>query len=209
MGAMTKPLRDLRVFLGAVRRRPAAVGAIAPSGPALAGLLASVVPSTGTPVVVELGPGTGSASGAVERRIPAGGRHLAVELDGTLVEHLRGKFPRLEVIHGDAAELGKLLADRGVTGADAVISGLPWALLPEQSQRGILRQVGSVLTPGGAFTTFAYVHALGMAQARGFRAQLARQFDEVVVTRVVWANVPPAISYICRRPLGSVDSTHH
>ena len=204
MGCMTKPLRDLRVFLGAMRRSPAAVGAIAPSGPALAGLLASVVPSTGSPVVVELGPGTGSASRAVERRIPAAGRHLAVELDGTLVEHLHGEFPRLEVIHGDAAELGKLLADRGVTGVDAVISGLPWALFPEQLQRGILRQVGTVLTQGGAFTTFAYVHALGMAQARKFRALLGQHFDEVVVTRVVWANVPPAISYVCRRPFESV-----
>jgi phosphatidylethanolamine/phosphatidyl-N-methylethanolamine N-methyltransferase len=200
MVAMTQPFHDLRVFLGAVRRQPSAVGAIAPSGPALAGLLATVVPSTGTPTVVELGPGTGSASKAVQRRIPAGGRHLAVELDGTLVEHLRSTYPRLDVVHGDAAELGKLLADRGVEQVDAVISGLPWALFPPELQRAILRQVGTVLTPAGAFTTFAYVHALGMRQARQFRALLDRSFDEVIVSRVVWANVPPAISYVCRRP---------
>jgi len=66
----------------------------------------------------------------VQRRIPAGGRHLAVELDSTLVEHLRSSYPRLDVIHGDASELGKLLADRGVEEVDAVISGLPWALFP-------------------------------------------------------------------------------
>jgi phospholipid N-methyltransferase len=206
MGGMTKPFHDLRVFLGAVRRQPSAVGAIAPSGPALAGLLATVVPSTGTPTVVELGPGTGSATKAVQRRIPAAGRHLAVEIDGTLVEHLKAAHPRLDVVHGDAAELAKLLADRGIEQVDAVISGLPWALFPEELQRAILRQVGSVLTPAGAFTTFAYVHALGMKQARNFRALLDRSFDEVIVSRVVWANVPPAISYVCRRPIMGDDA---
>lgn len=206
MVGMSEPFHDLRVFLGALRRRPASVGAIAPSGPALAGLLASVTPTTGAPVVVELGPGTGSASKAIERRIPAEGRHLAVELDGTLVEHLRGAHPKLEVVHGDAAELGKLLADRGVDKVDAVISGLPWSLFPAELQRAILDQVGAVLAPGGAFTTFAYVHALPLGSARRFRALLSDSFDEVIVTRVVWANLPPAVSYICRRPIVRADA---
>ncbi|MBA8925464.1 phospholipid N-methyltransferase [Kutzneria viridogrisea] len=203
---MTKPLHDLRVFLSALRRRPAAIGAIAPSGPTLAGLLASVAPSTGEPVVVELGPGTGSATRALGRRLPATARHLAVEIDGELVEHLRTAHPGLEVVHGDAAHLAKLLAERDVQQVDAVISGLPWALFPEELQRAILEQVGAVLAPGGAFATFAYVHALPMGRARRFRALLAESFDEVIVTRVVWANVPPAISYICRRPVVRTDA---
>jgi phosphatidylethanolamine/phosphatidyl-N-methylethanolamine N-methyltransferase len=206
MVGMSEPFHDLRVFLGALCRRPASVGAIAPSGPALAGLLASVTPTTGAPVVVELGPGTGSASKAIERRIPAEGRHLAVELDGALVEHLRGAHPELEVVHGDAAELGKLLADRGVDKVDAVISGLPWSLFPADLQRAILDQVGAVLAPGGAFTTLAYVHALPLGSARRFRALLSASFDEVIVTRVVWANLPPAVSYICRRPIVRADA---
>jgi len=196
-----KSLHELKVFLGAVRRRPSAMGAIVPSGPALAGMLALVAPTTGEPVVVELGPGTGAATRALRSRLPAGARHLAVELDGELVDHLRVAHPALDVIHGDAADLAKLLLDRGIEQVDAVISGLPWALFPESLQRTILGQVGDVLAPGGAFTTFAYVHALPLGNARRFRALLSDSFDEVIVTRVVWANVPPAVGYICRRPL--------
>jgi phosphatidylethanolamine/phosphatidyl-N-methylethanolamine N-methyltransferase len=87
-----------------------------------------------------------------------------------------------------------------VESVEAVISGLPWSLFPAAAQRGILREVGKVLAPAGAFTTFAYVHALGMAGARQFRRRLDETFDEVVTSRTVWRNVPPARVYVCRRP---------
>ena len=32
-----------------------------------------------------------------------------------------------------------------------------------------------------------------------FRRLLEATFDEVLLTRVVWANLPPAITYVCRR----------
>jgi len=197
---MTKPFHDFRVFLGALVRRPGAVGAIAPSGTALATLLASVVPTTDAPVVVELGPGTGAISKAIHRRLPTDARHLAVELDSTLVKHLSERYPHLEVIHGNAADLGKLLSARGIDRVDAVISGLPWALFDGGLQRDILEQIGVVLAEGAAFTTFAYVHALPLGNARRFARLLRASFDEVIVSRVVWANLPPAICYVCRRP---------
>ena len=46
-----------RAFLAAALRRPATMGAVAPSSPRLGAVLASVVPRSGSPVVVELGPG--------------------------------------------------------------------------------------------------------------------------------------------------------
>ncbi|WP_344681302.1 class I SAM-dependent methyltransferase [Saccharopolyspora taberi] len=181
-------------------RKPGLVGAVAPSSPALAREMAAVVPTTGSPVVVELGPGTGALSGAIARRLPTGGRHVAIELDGGMVEYLRSAVPWLEVIQGDAANLGELLADAGIESVDAVVSGLPWSIFPGRLQKDILEQVGRVLAPGGAFTTFAYVHALGMTGARLFRRRLDIAFDEVVTSRTVWRNLPPARSYVCRRP---------
>ncbi|MCX2730023.1 methyltransferase domain-containing protein [Saccharopolyspora sp. NFXS83] len=198
---------DYRKFAARAARKPGLVGAVAPSSPYLAREMAAVVPRsrpaaderTG-PVVVELGPGTGALSRAVRDRLPEGGRHLAIELDGGMVEHLRADLPWLEVVQGDAAKLRALLADAGVAEVDAVISGLPWSIFSAELQRDILSEVGKVLAPGGAFTTFAYVHALGMAGARGFRRRLDGAFDEVLTSRTVWRNVPPARIYTCRRP---------
>ncbi|MCI2417258.1 methyltransferase domain-containing protein [Saccharopolyspora sp. K220] len=182
-------------------RKPNLVGAVAPSSPNLAREMAAVVPTSGRPVVVELGPGTGALSGAISERLPAGGRQVAIELDSGMVEYLRAELPWLEVIQGDAARLGELLGEAGIDRVDAVISGLPWSIFPAKLQQAILQQVGAVLAPGGAFTTFAYVHALGMSGARQFRRRLDLAFDEVLTSRTVWRNVPPARIYVCRRPL--------
>jgi len=196
-------LADYRKFAARAVRHPGQVGAVAPSSPHLAREMAAIVPSSGTePVVVELGPGTGALSRGVRERLPSGGRHLAVEIDDGMVEHLRTELPWLQVVQGDAAELRTLLSDAGIESVDAVISGLPWSIFPGEQQRAILGEIGQVLAPGGAFTTFAYVHALGMSGARQFRQRLDDAFDEVLTSRTVWRNVPPARVYTCRRPKG-------
>jgi phosphatidylethanolamine/phosphatidyl-N-methylethanolamine N-methyltransferase len=191
-----------RAFLSAALRRPGRIGAVYPSSPQLAGVLAAVVPSQGTPTVVELGPGTGAVSSVITGRLPAGSRHLAVELDPDMAAYLRRAHPGLEVIAGDAKELTTLLADRGADRADAVISGLPWSLFGEDGQRAILEQVGEAIGDEGAFTTFAYTHTLAMRGARSFRRVLGEQFDEVLISRTIWRNLPPAYTYVCRRPKG-------
>lgn len=192
--------RHLAHFLAAALRSPATVGAVAPSSPHLAARLAAVVPRVGKPVVVELGPGTGSVTAAIEHRLAGRGRHVAVEIDLVLAKYLRAEYPDVEVLVGDAAKLEQLLADHQVPAADAVISGLPWSLIDAGAQRAIVDATARSLRPGGSFTTFAYVHALSMTRARQFRALLGEVFDEVLTTRTVWWNLPPAVTYVCRRP---------
>ena len=76
---------ETRAFLTAFLRRPSTMGAVAPSSAGLAAILASVVPTGGIPVVIELGPGTGAVSTVIADRLPVGARHLAVELDADMV----------------------------------------------------------------------------------------------------------------------------
>ncbi|QNG55653.1 methyltransferase domain-containing protein [Pseudonocardia petroleophila] len=178
------------------------MGAVAPSSARLAEVLSSVVPRTGEPVVVELGPGTGAVSAVIAERLPAGGRHLAVELDPDMVAYLRRTRPGLEVVPGDARELGALLAEHGVGRVDAVVCGLPWALFDDGVQADVLREVGRAIGDTGAFTTFAYLQGMAMPAAQRFRARLRGAFEEVLVSATVWRNVPPAFVYVCRRPVG-------
>jgi len=194
------PRAARRAFLAAVVRRPVTMGAVVPSSSRLAAVLASVVPRVGSPVVVELGPGTGVVSAAIDERLPAGARHLAVELDPDMVVFLRRTRPGLDVVHGDAAQLATLLADRDVSRVSAVVSGLPWALFDTATQSAILGEVSRVIGTTGAFTTFAYLHGMSLAGARRFRRTLRDTFDEVLVSATVWRNVPPAFVYVCRRP---------
>ncbi len=174
------------------------IGAVAPSGRALSDLLASVAPADTAATVVELGPGTGVVSEALRRRLPPEARHVAVELDRSMVGLLRRNLPWLEVIQGDAKDLQKLLADVGITTVDTVVSGLPWTLFSRDAQRGIMDQVNRVLVPRGVFTTFAYAHVMNLPTQKRFRELLQESFDEVSVTPIVWRNVPPALAYQCR-----------
>lgn len=187
-------------FLAAAVRNPGQIGAVTPSSAQLAALLAAVVPRAGTPVVVELGPGTGAVSAAIGERLPPGARHLAVEVDPVMTGYLRRTRPGLEVIEGDVTGLGALLVERDCSHVDVIVSGLPWALFDRATQRSVLGQVATAIGPSGVFASFGYLHATQMAAARRFRATLDEMFDEVVVTRTVWRNVPPAFAYVCRRP---------
>jgi phospholipid N-methyltransferase len=192
--------RHLLVFLAAALRSPATVGAVAPSSSHLAARLAAVVPSIGDPVVLELGAGTGAVTSAIELRLCGRGRHLAVEIDAALANYLRAEHPDVEVLVGDAAEVDQLLAGHQVSAVDVVVSALPWSLIDVGAQRTIVTTTARSLRPGGCFTTFVGLHTLTMSRTRRFRALLDEVFDEVLPTRTIWRNLPPAVAYVCRRP---------
>ena len=127
--------------------------------PRLAEVLATIVPRAGSPVVVELGPGTGAVSAVISQRLPPAARHLAVELDPRWSTTCAAHRPELEVVPGDAAHLARPARRARADRADAVICGLPWALFDEPTQRQILGQVSQVDRDTGAFTTFGYLRA--------------------------------------------------
>lgn len=188
-------------FLREFVRDPMSVGAVAPSGAALAEVATAAVPRAGSPVVVELGPGTGAFTRRIQERLPRAGRHIAVELNARFAGRLAVAHPAVDVVVADATDLRRVLAGRGLGRADVIVSGLPWAAFGEQAQGDILAEVVAVLPPDGVFTTFAYVHARWAPPAQRLLRSLRSRFDEVVVSRTVWANVPPALVYVCRRPV--------
>jgi phospholipid N-methyltransferase len=195
-----RPAGGAGIFLREFMRSPMRTGAILPSSRRLAAAMVEPVSCTGEPVVVELGPGTGAFTRVIRDRLAGRGRQLAVELNPLLAERVAGLFPDVEVVNGDACQLADLLSERGITSVDVVVSGLPWAAFSAELQRSIMASVGQVLSPHGAFTTFAYGMAAWTPAGRRMRALLRDQFDELVVGRTVSRNVPPAFVYYARRP---------
>ena len=181
-------------------RHPKQVGAVAPSGTTLAAQAVAPIPRTGNPVVVELGPGTGSFTGAIQRRLGGRGRHIAVEINPRMAGLLAAKHPGVEVVTADAVRLEELLAERGVPRADVIVSGLPWTVFTPDRRQEMLDAAVRSLAADGAFTTFSYLHMRWSASARRLHHDLMDRFDEVVEGRTVWANLPPALVYYCRRP---------
>lgn len=187
-------------FLREFLRDPLTVASITPSSQSLADTVVAPVPLTGDPVVVELGPGTGAFTQAIQRRLGGRGHHLAVEINERFADLLASRFPGVDVAVADARNLREILAVRGLDHADIIVSGLPWAAFTPGRQDDLLTAATDVLAPHGAFTTFAYAYARWTSPARRLRRSLGERFEEVVRCRTVWSNMPPAFVYFCRRP---------
>jgi phospholipid N-methyltransferase len=102
-------------------------------------------------------------------------------------------------VNGSAADLTRILAERDIDDVDAIVCGLPWATLPVSLQQAVFAAMDRALVPGGVFVTFGYFQSLVMPAAQALRRRLLREFPDVRRSPVVWANVPPAFAYICRK----------
>lgn len=177
------------------------MGAVLPTSASVANAIADVLPHTGTPTIVELGPGTGPLSDAIRDRTSDRAQHIAIELDPAMAAYLRETKPWLHVIEGDAANLRSLLDTAGVTEVDAVVSSIPWTLLPPAKQRAVLHAVADTLRPDGVFTAITYLTTLWRSNTTRFIRTLHEAFGEVLPRSAVWRNVPPARVYVCRQPI--------
>jgi phospholipid N-methyltransferase len=190
-------LNDSLSFLRAWVRAPMSVGALTPSGPALARLMTSHVNRHHGPVI-ELGPGTGVFTRALLARGLPTHQLALVEADPVFARALTERYPDARVLSMDAAQLGHTQPLFGDRRASAVISGLPLLSMPAAQVMAIVRGVFErQLCADGAFYQFTYGPRCPLP-----RGLLERLDLEAVRVGNVLLNLPPATVYriVRRRP---------
>lgn len=197
---------DTGMFMREFLRNPTGVAAVAPSSSALARQMVAPVPERGEPVVVELGPGTGAFTAAIQDRLGGRGKHIALELHPAMADLLAARFPAVEVANADAMALPDVLSAHGVQAADVVVSGLPWAAY-NATDKSLVTVIAEAMRPGGTYTQFAYGWTRWATPAKRLLRQFRADFEEVVISRTVWRNLPPAMAYLARRP--RTPQEHH
>ncbi len=178
---------DALEFLAQWVRRPAAVGAILPSGRSLAHAMARQIDMAKPGLVLELGGGTGTITKACIE-IGVNPRDIVVlEKASSFCSMIRARFPDVRVIRGDARRLETLMRVRGIGPFKAVLSGLPLLSIPEQQRNEILAQAFNVLAQDGVFVQFTYGPLSPVPRA-------IAQSLKLVKDRSAWVlmNVPPA-----------------
>src|SRR4051794_6215652 len=105
--------------------KPLRMGAVTPSGKALARTMAAYVDPTIPGPIIELGPGTGPVTEALIAQGIDPSRLVLVEFDPTFCRLLQERYPTATVVQGDAYSLGRLLTHFVREPAAAVVSGLP------------------------------------------------------------------------------------
>lgn len=176
------------------------MGAIAPSSRFLARKMVDVVPWSEGEQIVEFGPGTGAFTGEILNRLPQRSEYLGIELDSSFVNTLKTRFPQAKFAHDSVARLREITEENQLPHVDHILSGLPFASLPEEVTQDVLAAMGEVLRPGGTFTTFQYLHAYSMSSAKTFRSKMEKVFGPLRAKKVEVRNIPPAYVFSWEKP---------
>ena len=187
---------DHLFFLRSRKSNSEKVGAVVPSGDALARIITKGIDAGHAPVI-ELGPGTGVFTRALLARGVDEGDLTLVDSGPNFLKLLRERFPRAHVVKADAARLAGLdLHAPGSVGA--VVSGLPLLSMSPRKIMGVLRGAFHYLREDGAFYQFTYGPRCPVPKA--IRERLGLESKRVGRTL---RNLPPATVYrITRKTAG-------
>jgi phosphatidylethanolamine/phosphatidyl-N-methylethanolamine N-methyltransferase len=182
--------RDEFRFIRTLIEKPLSVGAVAPSGKALARVMANYVDPRAAGPIVELGPGTGPVTEALVERGIDPARLTLVEYDPEFCRLLRQRFPGVNVVQGDAYNLRQTLDGVLREPAAAFVSGLPLFNKPLKMRLDLLDQAFGLMQPGAPFVQFTYNAISPIPRSHGrVRAEASGR---------VWRNFPPARVWVYR-----------
>jgi phospholipid N-methyltransferase len=172
-------------------KHPRMLGSLIPSSRFLVNHVLSEVDWSRGRVFLEYGPGVGTFTAEILRRMRPDAVLIVLETNTDFVSFLRRRFQdnRLHVIHGSAADADASLAGLGLSHADYVLSGIPYTTIPPDVRETILRKTHSVLHPEGAFLVYQFTRTVLPYLQEVFR--LVHQDFEPL-------NVMPARLFYCR-----------
>ncbi|MEK6701517.1 MAG: hypothetical protein AABZ53_04590 [Planctomycetota bacterium] len=183
------------LFLGEFFRSPLRIGALYQSPPRIARALAVELGLESAAAVAEFGPGTGPVTREILSRIPADCRFFAVERNRRLARAFRTRFPGVTLYEDSAEHVRELCGKSGIDRLDAVVTSIPWIVLPPSVQESMLLETTAMLRPGGRFNMITY-RSPSSVLVRRMMAQLQRHFSVVEPNIKVRSRVSSA--FICR-----------
>lgn len=156
------PTSAVALFARNFFKYPSMLGSVVPSSPFLVKDLMAQVDWDRARVLVEFGPGVGTITREVLKRMRPDAVLLVIELNEDFVQYLGTTIrdPRLRVVHGSAAHVRRILAEQGLAPADYIISSIPYSLLPETLRQEIVAESRHALKAHGSLLVFQYNRTL-------------------------------------------------
>ena len=179
------------MFLLEYIKNPRNVGAVAPSSKYLAQEMINNVDFQNSNCIVEYGPGTGVFTEKILARAKESTKIILIELNKEFYKELVTLYGHKEnvIILNDSAEnINEILKENSIEKVDYVISGLPFASLPEKISDKILWETSKLISSHGQFITFQYTR---------FTEKYMRSFWKRVEYKKIIRNFPPAYVLRC------------
>jgi phosphatidylethanolamine/phosphatidyl-N-methylethanolamine N-methyltransferase len=186
-------MNDFTLFLGKFLKQGTAIASIAPSSRWLSATTLRNIAWDQARVLVELGAGTGPITRVIAERVQPECRVIVIERDKDFARLLRARFqdrPNFDIVEGDVCELRSILADRGISAVDHVISGLPVPSFPRDLQLDLFRNIRTFLRVDGTYNQITELPWVYWWFYRKFFEDVQFLFEP--------RNLPPAGAYLCR-----------
>ncbi len=185
-----KPLGERLLFASNFLRHPNMLGSIIPSSRFLVEQVLEPIDWGRTRVIVEYGPGIGTFTGEILRRMRSDAQLVAIETNRDFVAFLQRALPdpRLHVVHGSAAEVQPFLIRLALPAPRYIISGIPLGSMPDPVRTDIAVKSRAALELGGAFLVYQFTARALPTLQRTF-GDVRRSFER--------RNFPPAQLFLC------------
>jgi phospholipid N-methyltransferase len=166
------------------------VGAVARSSKAMCEKMVHYI-DTHSEHVMELGAGDGVITRFILDKMSPTGILLAFEINDHMLDQLQKiDDPRLIIIKDSAENLDIHLAQHNITALDAVVSAIPFLVVPKKVAELILDKCHKALKPGAPYTQVHYAKRL-----KGFYKGV---FGNIKI-HFVLKNIPPSYVFYCKR----------
>lgn len=197
--AQPSPANEGLLFLRRWLAHPLKVGAVLPSSPALARLVARQVRRDPDQAVVELGAGTGSVTKALLQAGIPSEQLFVIEIDADLCTFLRKQVPQAQIICGDATRLSELIPAKWHGKVSTVISGIPMITLPLRMQQRMIDAWFEVMPPNqGRLLQYTYSLVSPLPESKlGLKGRRRG---------IAMLNVPPAWVWSYERPAATAKA---
>ncbi|BCZ46203.1 SAM-dependent methyltransferase [Clostridium gelidum] len=172
-------------------KKPRTVGAILPSSRYLANKMMENIDFKQAKCIIEYGPGTGVFTEKLLQNRDKSTIIMLFEYNQKFCSLLKDKFKHEEnlfIINDSSENVDKYLIKHQIESVDYVVSGLPFASLPQQVSDEILKKTKSILKKDGKFITFQYT-----LLKVGFIKKYFRYID----LKREFRNMPPAYVLNC------------
>jgi phospholipid N-methyltransferase len=168
------------------------LGSLIPSSRFLVNRLLDQVDWGRARTMVEYGPGVGTFTGEILRRLRPDGTLVAIDTNRDFAHYLTRTLrdDRLHVVEGSAEDAQANLKERGLGRADYVISGIPYSTMPPALRERILQTTHDVLHPDGSFLVYQFTRAV-LPYLRQVFPHVHQDFEP--------RNIMPARLFYCRR----------
>jgi phospholipid N-methyltransferase len=146
--------RKVKNFIAVALKDYIHAGALFPSSPFATRAVVKHVPEN-SKVIVEFGPGNGSITRELLKKLAPDGALYGIELNDDFVEELREiNDPRLKIVHGDVVEMTSRFNEWAPVGVDVFVSGIPFSFIDGTGVETIVEATRQALKPEGRFVVY-------------------------------------------------------